>query len=161
MIKKLNFPAKLISVFSLVVILASCESREQKPDDAFEHVKEEKMISKDTTSVSKEIVDEPIKKEPIKKIENIDEWTKFKMETEKKIVANEKKIKQIKEIPNSNSKLLRKVTGLEQDNNDLRKQMDEYNEEVKLKWENFKMTMNHNVNEIDIELKDLTVNNKK
>ena len=143
------------------MILVSCASHGQKGDDAFERVKEEKMLPKDSNAISKEIIEEPKKIEPIKKNETQDEWTKFKIETEKKIISNENKIKAIKIIPNTNAKLLRKVTSLEKDNNDLRRQMDEYKEEVKAKWENFKATMNHDINEIDIELKDMTVNNKK
>ena len=80
---------------------------------------------------------------------------------EKKILSNENKINQIKSIPGANAKLLRNVAGLEKDNNDLKRMMDEYNEEIKVKWENFKTKMTHNVNEIDIELKDLAINNKK
>lgn len=152
---------KFITGCFLVMMLASCQSHEQKADDAFDVVKQDKMLLKDSNMSSKEIIQEPKKIEFVKKSETPDEWTKFKFETEKKILTNEKKIKEIKSIPNANAKLLRKVTNLEKDNNNLRRQMDEYKEEVKVKWENFKVKMNHDVNEIGIELKDMTVNNKK
>ncbi|OFY84766.1 MAG: hypothetical protein A3F72_05775 [Bacteroidetes bacterium RIFCSPLOWO2_12_FULL_35_15] len=144
------------------MILVSCESHEQNTDNAFEQVKEEKMISNenDSDSVIKEIIEEPKKLESAMKNENPDEWTKFKIETEKKIRANENKIKEIKGIPNADSKLLRTIISLEKDNNDLRKQMDEYYEEMKVKWENFKTKINHNINEIGIQLKDIKINNK-
>ena len=55
----------------------------------------------------------------------------------------------------------KKIARLEDDNNDLKKQMVVYNEEVKLKWEKYREKMKQDLNEIDIELKDLASNNKK
>lgn len=158
---KPNVTSIIITCFVTAMVLVSCESHEKPADDAFERVKEEKMISNDSDIVSKEIIQEPKKTKLVKKNASPDEWAKFKTETEKKIASNENKIKEIKGIPNANAKLLRKVTILEKENNDLRRQMDEYKEEVKVKWESFKQTINHDVNEIDIELKDITINNKK
>jgi hypothetical protein len=157
---KINPFTIIISTCFLSMALFSCESHEQSADDAFENVKEEKTKLKDSVIVAKELIPETNKTEPVRKTESIDEWTKFKMDAEKKITANEITIKTIKGIPNANAKLLRQVTSLEKDNNDLRKQMDVYKEEVKVMWENFKTKINHDVNEISIELKDLTVNNK-
>lgn len=152
----------LIKIGTLMsMILFSCESHEQKADEAFDLVKEEKMLSKDSSLKQREIIEEPEKKEILKINQNMDEWTKFKTNIEKKILKNEDKIKVIKNVPNANTKLLRQVTNLEKENNDLRRQMNEYNEEVKLRWENFKLKINHDANEIDIELKDLTINNVK
>jgi len=152
------FSSTIISCFS-AIILISCESHEQKADEVFEHVKEEKMMSKDSAIINKALLP-PDKTDPLKKNEYVDEWTKFKMETEKKIVANENLIKEIKTIPNASAKLLKQVTSLEQDNNALRKEMDVYKEEAKLMWENFKTQINHDVNEIGIELKDIKLSNK-
>jgi len=143
------------------MILVSCGSHEKKTDDAFDRVKKERMLSKDSTIISKAIAPEPKVSELVKKNENPDEWTRYKIETEKKIHANEIIIREIKALPKANASLLRKVTGLEKENNDLRVKMDEYNEEVKVKWENFKGTMNHDVNEIGIKLKAMKINNKK
>ncbi len=149
------------SFFFSIIILVSCGSNEQKADDAFDRVRIEKMILTDSNIISKEGIAEQKKTTSFKKCENHDEWGKFKSETEKKILSNENKIVAMKSIPKASGKLIRKVTSLEKDNNDLRRQMDEYNEEVKVKWENFKVMINHDVNEIDIELKDITLNNKK
>lgn len=156
-----NFSSIITSCCFSLMIFASCESPEQKTGDAFELVKEEKMMAKDSFIAEKEIIKAPTKVEVVIKNESVDEWKKFKLETEKKILVNENKIKEIKGIPDSNTKLYRQVTTLEKNNNDLRKQMDEYNEEMKVKWESFKVKINHDVNEIGIELQDLQVNNKK
>lgn len=162
MCKNINFISRIVAICTSAMILVSCQSHEQEPDQAFEQVKEEKMFSNknDSDSIIKKIIKEPKKLESALKNENLDEWTTFKMETEKKIRSNENKIKEIKSTPNTDSKLLRAVINLEKDNNDLRKQMDEYKEEMKVKWENFKTKMNHDINEIGIELKDIKINNK-
>lgn len=163
MCMNLNFISRIVTVCLFVVIMVSCDSHEEETDNAFEQVKEEKMISNenDSDSVIQEIIEEPKKLVSAMKTKKLDDWTKFKLETEKKISGNENKIQNIKNIPNVDFKLLRKIASLEKDNNELRIQMDKFNLEVKMKWENFKTTINHDVNEIEIELKDLAKNNKK
>ncbi|MDP1745574.1 MAG: hypothetical protein Q8L90_08355 [Bacteroidota bacterium] len=156
-----NFTSIIISCCFSLMIFVSCESPEQKTDDAFELVKEEKMMAKDSFIAEREITKVKSKVEVAMKNESVDEWKKFKFETEKRILINEKKIKEIKGIPDSNTKLYRQVVTLEKNNNDLRRQMDEYYEEMKVKWESFKVKINHDVNEIGIELQDIQVNNKK
>ncbi len=90
-----------------------------------------------------------------------DEWTLFRTETEKKIRINESKIKAIKSAPGTSAKMLDELSGKEKDYNDLRRKLDEYSLEMKETLGKFKVKMNHEVNEISIDLNDLTVNNKK
>lgn len=164
MARGVNFTTVIILLFFSVFILFSCKSHEQKADVAFELVKEEKMMPKDSDSVITKItepVDKKASSDDRNKQENIDEWSKFKIETERKILMNENKIKKIKGIPNVNIELLRKVTFLEKDNNDLRMQLDEYNEEVKMRWEKFKEKINEDANQIGSELNEMTINDKK
>lgn len=161
MILKTKFILLITTACLIAVIMTSCGSRQQKPDDAFDRVKQVRMLTNDSNFTSKEIIEESMKTEPVKKDEILDEWTKYKNEMEKKIQLNENKIKEIKGLPDANAGLLRKVTSLEKVNNDLRIKMDEYKEEVKVKWEMFKASMNHNVNEIEIELNVLKTDNKK
>ncbi len=156
-----NFISIIIAGFFSATMLISCESHEQKADEAFELVKEEKMLSNDVNIDTLVVIQESSKIDQVKKNESPDEWTLFKIETEKKIFLNENKIKGIKGIPNTDTKFFRKVASLEKDNNDLRRKMDEYKGEEKARWENFKTMLNHDVNEIAIELKDITINNKK
>lgn len=164
-----NFAITIATGFLSLLFLTSCQSHEQNTDEAFESFKEGKLMSEANDSSSKETNDKLIKTDTIKtgKIkteiikENQNEWEKFKLEIEKKILVNKNKIKEIKNIPGADTKLLRKVSSLEKDNNNLRKKMDEYKEEEKMHWENFKTMMDHNVNDIGIELKDITTNNKK
>jgi hypothetical protein len=151
----------ITSGFICLMFLSSCTQDGPKADDAFDRLKKEKLLTKDRVIIPEAPLAEPKKISVAKKVENLDEWTKFKTETESKITTNENKIKVLKGIPNSNAKLLKKIATIEKHNNDLRKQMDVYNEDVKMKWENFKAKMSHDVNEIDIDLKDLTINNYK
>lgn len=157
----INIIKLTITCCFLAFIAPSCQSHKQKPDDAFDLVKKDRMLSGDSSFVSAEVIQESLKTEPVKKIETQDEWTKFKNEMEKKIHQNENKIKEINGLPDAKAGLLRKVANLEKDNNDLKLRMDEYKEEVKVKWEMFQASMNHNVKEIDIELNTLKTDNKK
>ena len=164
---KTNFTSKIIAFCFLSLAIASCESHEQKADEAFERVKEDKMLTKDTgTTIPVENVtvattEEPAKPEIVIKTINTDEWSKFKLELDKKILAGETKIKAIKATPNANSDLITDLTGLEKDFNDLRRKMDEYNEEMKVELGKFRVKMNHEVNVIAIELNDKVNKNKK
>ena len=79
----------------------------------------------------------------------------------KKIAINESKIKVIKSNPSTSPKMLEELSSKEKDYNDLRRKLDEYSLEMKENLGKFKVKMNHEVNEISIDLNDLTVNNKK
>jgi len=158
---KTKFISKIITVCFSVVILLSCESHAKKADDAFDLYKEKKMHPQDSNLIVKEITPKPKEKVSVKKNENIDAWTLFKLETNKKIHANERLIKELKNSTSENAKTLKRVSALEKNNYDLNKQMDEYNEKMKVSFENFKTEMNHDVDEIGIELNNIAINNKQ
>jgi hypothetical protein len=156
MILKTNFISSITISCLLALFVSSCSSCVQKPDDAFDLLKKERMLSNDSNFVSEEIIMESMKTEPVKKkIESPDEWTRYKNELEMKIRQNENKINELKRLSEKNSTLLKKVKYIERDNANLLIEMDKYNEEVKLKWEMFKTSMNHKVNTIDIELDEI------
>jgi|APHig6443717817_1056837.scaffolds.fasta_scaffold09424_5 hypothetical protein len=160
MIFKANSIPIILLSFLFGLFITSCGADKQKVDDAFDRIKKERMLLTDTNFVSKEIIQESMNTVPVKTKETLDEWTKFKIETEYKIRLNDNKIKQIKGLPNANARLLKKVAGLEKDNNDLKIEIEKYNEEVKVKWEMFKVSTNHHINEIGIELDALKVKGK-
>jgi len=141
--------------------MTSCGPRVQKPDDAFTLVKKERMLSDDSSYVSKEVIQASMKTEVAKKAETVDEWTKFRLETEKKIHSNENSIQKIKNLPDRSNILRKKLTSLEKDNNNLKMSLNEYPEEVKAKWEAFKSSTSHSANEIGIELNALMTDQKK
>lgn len=165
-----------LGIYFCLIVLPSCESSAQKKDAAFELFKEEKMKSKDGNIIHKETIQETNSPKPVLKAslvnknmpakgpinkEKLDEWTKFRTEMGKKILANENSIKQIKSNPDENVKLYRKIARLEKHNSDLKNQMTEYNEEVKLKWEKFQSKINQDENDISNELQSLAIKDKK
>jgi len=154
----------LINLLLSAILFSSCESHEKKVDDAYDKVKESKNTIRDTVKVYVKVEKMITKNKIVTKTDFIDEWTVFKNEIEDKIIASEDKIKELKAQKNTagnKDKFDRQVTRLEQRNNDLRKRMNDYNEEVKVKWQRFKMSMNHDIDAIDIEVKDVTINNNK
>jgi len=164
-LKQMTLNQNIISVILtgslFVILITSCGSRVQKTDDAFDLVKKERMMADDSSFVSKEVIQASMKTEVVKKIETPDEWTIFRLETEKKIRQNENQIKKIMELPDVNANSRKKLSKLEKDNNNLKSMLDEYNDEVKAKWEMFKVSINHSANEIGIELNALKTDIKK
>lgn len=142
-------------------VMTSCGPRVQKPDDAFDLVKKERMLSQDSSYVSEEIIQASLKTQLVKKVETVDEWTKFKLETEKQIRLNGVKIQKIKDKSNLKASQRRKLADLESENNKLKSSLEEYPEAVKAKWEAYKSSMHHNANTIGMELSVLEPNQGK
>jgi seryl-tRNA synthetase len=162
-----NIISMILTGGLFMIMITSCGPRVQKPVDAFDLIKKERMLSNDSSFVSKEIIKasmktESVKTEIVKKIETPpDEWTIFKLETEKIIRSNENIIQKIKTLPDLNASSRKKLTSLEKDNNNLKMSLKEYPEEVKAKWEAFKSALSHNANIIDLELIALKTAQKK
>ncbi len=157
---KTHFVTQLIIILVLLLSLVSCESHEQKTDVAFENFKEGKLSQKEDVAIPEDtsekravIIKTPIKVQKTTEGEN--DWTKFKCEIEKKIIKNEIQINEIKAKANLTTKELKKASSLEKENNDIRRKMDEFKEDEKMKWEKFKLTIDQDVNDINVELKDI------
>ena len=154
----------IAAIFYIPIIFSSCESHEKKVDDAYDKVKESKNTIKDTVKIYVNVEKIVSKNKVVTKTDIVDEWALFKTDIEDKLMVSEDKIKELKSQRNNadnKAKFDRQLTRLEQRNNDLRKRMNDYNEEVKVKWQKFKMSMNHDIDAIGIEVKDVTINNKK
>jgi hypothetical protein len=155
---------KFNSLFILSLLascLASCESHEIKADEPFDTFKEQKLAFKDSNIHAVDSVIIPKKIIVIKKAEITDEWEKLKNQLEKKIKINENIIKDFKKNSSANSKILKQLARLEEENNNLTIKIDEYCIELTLKLEKFKIKINQNVNELDNELKDFKLANKE
>ncbi len=139
----------------IIFLAVSCQSHEKKPDDAFDLVKEEKRLNMDSGNIIP--VDNRV--EPVKKAEipDVDEWSIFKTETERKIVLNEKKLRELKNLPQADARFFKKISALEEENTDLRRQLNEYAEMVKVNFGKFKIQMMHNIETVNSDLNDLTV----
>ncbi len=156
-----NYFSRLLISSCFITLLFSCESKAPKADDAYEKFKEEKIVAEDSigsdslkTADEKQIIS-------IKKSDPSDEWAKFQAKTERKIVANEKTIKNLKSTPNVNAKILLRITRLEKDNNDLRTQMTTYKAEEKLRWQEFQASTLKNAADITTSLKEISASENK
>jgi hypothetical protein len=138
------------------IAMASCQSHEQKAD-AFTKVKEGRILYAD----SEIALTEPKQIEVIKTVETPDEWSRYKIETEKQIAINEKKIRGIKGTPNADAKLFKKVSDLEQENTDLRRQLNEYAELLRINLADFKAKMNKDLDAINSDLNDIAASTRK
>ncbi|MCV9385973.1 hypothetical protein [Reichenbachiella ulvae] len=91
---------------------------------------------------------------------------KYKKESQSKISANEKSIREFKErIANdkkeAKAEYNQKISDLEQKNADLKRKLDEYKLEGKEKWDAFKVEFNRDMDNLGNALMDLTKDNKK
>jgi len=150
MTQNIDFTTIILICCLSITITTSCGSHVKKTDDAFDLVKKARMLSEDSSFVSEKVIKESMKTVIVKKYEAPDEWTQLKNETEKKIRLNARKIKALKELPDVNARLLRKVESLEKNNN----------EEEKVKWEMFKASISHQSNEISLDLSAIKTDNK-
>jgi uncharacterized protein YlzI (FlbEa/FlbD family) len=156
---KINFISISTKIF-LLITLISCESREQKSNEAFDQFKEEKMMSKDCVLTNLDTFQQTKTLLPLKINESLDEWKNFKNEIENKILLNENKIKKLKQTPDADIKLFKKIVRLEKDNDDLKKQLSEYEKEVKENLEKFKEKVEVELSDIGVQLKDISINKK-
>lgn len=152
----------IITSCFIAILLFSCESKEQNIDDAFTQVKEEKMLLEDSINDMQELIEDSITTTVVKIQQvTIDEWSSFMLEIEKKIKTNEQTIMAIKSVPNYKVKLFKKVATLEETNNNLKIKIKDYQEDEKLKMENFKQTIYLEAQEIDNHLNEMTLKNQK
>lgn len=157
-----------LTFIGCIILFSSCESHEQKVDDAFDKVKELKSEPGYIQPVaSKSAPEKTAKKSIVIKVvkeQTPDEWTVFEAETDLKLKESESRIKALKarrDFPVNKYKFDNQIMHLELDNNKLRKRMNDYHEEVKIKWEKFKVGMNHDIDELDIELRGVKIDNEK
>jgi len=92
--------------------------------------------------------------------EYLAEWKTFKLESEQKIEANEKRIDAFKEKmekagPKVKAKYSKQVAVLEQKNRNLNKKLEDYKDEGQSKWEEFKTNFQNDLDEIGKTISDL------
>jgi cell shape-determining protein MreC len=146
--KNSNFTFAVLMLLVVFAIFSGCESSSKKVDNA----------QNDVTKAN-EALDEA----NAEYLADIEVYRKEKTDliafNDSSIVALKSKIaKEKKEVKADYEK---KIAELEQKNRDLKTKMGEYKDEGKERWESFKREFNHDMEELGIALKDLTVNNKK
>lgn len=149
---KMKFLAIILIAGVATVISNSCRLKDEETVDAYDKVKEERMLLPDTNFISQETIQESMQTQPILSYEDPDEWTVFKNKIEAKIKSNDNLIAEIKAIPHPNFFFQSKLKFIIMENNDLKIALDEFNEDTKLRWMKFKTSMVHDANKIEIEL---------
>jgi|JI7StandDraft_1071085.scaffolds.fasta_scaffold119169_2 hypothetical protein len=149
------FLRRIIPVACVAFFLFACESHEKHSDEAYERVKAQKSLPEQDEVVAEKSVHQIKKHREIKKAEPVDEWYGFKVEIEKRILANEKLIKQLKNTPNPSAKLTRKLERIEKENSAIITQLVDYQNNVKAMLMDFKLKTGEEVSRIDTELKEL------
>ncbi|HBX49605.1 MAG: hypothetical protein A2275_09815 [Bacteroidetes bacterium RIFOXYA12_FULL_35_11] len=96
--------------------------------------------------------------------DSIEDYNKFKKESEDKITAHRKSIADfkariVKEKIENRENYEKKLTELDNKNTDLKKKLDEYKETGKDKWSAFKNKFKHDMDEIGKELKNFKISN--
>jgi hypothetical protein len=133
----------MLAAFACVAgaVLSSCQSKEQKLENAQENV----VKANDDLAQAQN--------------EYREEQENMLRENEKDIEAYRASLKNEKE--EMRVKYERRVDSLEERNKELRARLDGYNDKTSDKWESFKREFNHDMGELKGSLKDLGKNNVK
>ena len=127
---------------------------------------ETSVFSATTNSLNYKEISSGVLQDPKSK-KQTDEYKTYRLEQEKKIIENDKLIKELKTKKNQvkKEKLINyenKIKELEKKNNELRKKIVvNYKDEGVNKWESFKKEFNHDMDELGQSLKNLFKDNVK
>lgn len=143
---KAQKPVAIALLLCAVFLVASCNSSSEKLALAKEDLAD---ANKDLTKAQQAYADD------IKE---------FKKDAEKKIESNETLIEELgAKIEKSQSKLSaeyqKQVTALEKKNKEMKKQINDYQEDTKEGWEKFKKEFSQDIDELGTALKNFSMNN--
>ena len=137
-----------MSAMLMVPLFMSCDSTGQ--DDASKRELEEISVDADVKE---------------KEAKEAAEWATIKAKSDEKILANDVRIKELREKKAKPGKVLdpiyaAAIDALQQRNADLQARMDAYEKEHS-DWESFKTELEHDMDELGKAIEDLGVDNKK
>ena len=152
--KKTIYTLATLTLITATVILG-CNSSPKREEEAKDDVSD----ARENTEDAKE------KLMMAKKEANAEEWKKIKKEANKRIIDNEIRIGKLKDkIIKSGSSIdtsySKKIKELEQKNKDIRIKVDSYKNDTSDDWELFKREYNHDTEQLDRAIKDMTVTTK-
>lgn len=138
-----------------LTVLSSCQSSDKKIKNAEDAVQEAKKELADSEKDLYEV-----------RLDTISNYEQFKIEAEKLIVAQEKiiadlKIKIAKEKIGVEQDYEKKLVALEDKINKLKKKLTDFKDDGKDNWISFKSEFNHDMYELGIAFKGLTINNNQ
>jgi chromosome segregation ATPase len=132
-------------------IFSSCESKQEKVEDAKENVAEAKQELREA--------------QMDKNNENYQEYVQFKADADEKIKQNDAGIEELRNKKHTTSgndaTYQQKIDNLKERNEALRNKIDNYKDGDKDKWESFKREFNHDMDELGHAFADLGRNNTK
>ena len=146
----------LASILLMIIIaLPSCQTSETKVSNAEDKVQDAKEDLADSKQDLYNV-----------RLDTITNYEQFKIEADKIITARENNIIEFKARVASEKKEINadyntKLDELEKKNNELKKQLEDYKDDGKDKWDSFKNEFNHDMTELGKAFNDLTVDNKK
>jgi hypothetical protein len=147
--KKSIFILSSIS-FMTGMMFTSCLSSAEKVENAEKNVLE----AKQDVVLAKQELNQAL----------VDSIQQYKKEIDVKITSNEKKIAEFrskiaKETKESKAKYEKLIADLEKKNQEMKYKLNNYKEEGQDNWTKFKSEFNHDMNELGLAFKDLTVKN--
>lgn len=154
--KKLIISFASISLFALSIVFYSCQSAEQKADDAREELLEAEQDLKDAASEMKANSEQVL---------NAEDWKEFKEKSEQKIQEFEVRISELKDKMKKSGKLLdtyyeQRIIALENKVIELRSKL-VAQEKTQSNWESFKREFNHDMDELGKAISNFVENDKK
>jgi hypothetical protein len=155
----LKLPIVIFAASVLVMLTGACGAKKQNENEAFELVKADKLLKNDSDVVNKAMLPDSKKLETDKRIVYVNEQAKYKTDTEKQILLNQNVITALKN--SANTKLGKGIARLEKENDEIRKQLDKYDQDMKWKWIEFKANTDRSLHEMDVALKELALKAKK
>lgn len=153
---KTDFKPILVLSSLTSLLIFSCQSYEKKADDAFDDIKQRRLLSDGYEPAAKPVEPVQVKTVHVQKALEPTPIQTFKNELEALLLSNEKKIKLLKDLPDNSSKMKKRIAGLEEKNADLRQQFIAYEQEEKVKWELFKTRVNQDAKQLENDLNELT-----
>ena len=137
-------------------ILTGCQNSTKKEQVAQDKVVDAQADMKDATE---ELV-------VAKKEATAQQWKQFKAETNARIAENESRIAELKVKMNKTGNSIdamyaKNIEELELKNREIKVKVDTYKNDSNDDWESFKREYNHDMDQLNQSLKDITVDNKK
>lgn len=145
-----------ITTLLTTIVLTGCQTSTKKEE-----------VAKDKVADAREDMEDATEELMVAKKEaTAEEWKQFKAETNVRIAENESQIAELKvKMKNTGNSIdaiyAKKIDELEQKNKEIKIKVASYKNDTSDDWESFKKEYNHDMDQLNQALKDMTVDNKK
>jgi hypothetical protein len=145
-----------ITTLLTATVLTGCQTSTKKEE-----------VAKDKVADAREDMQDAAEELMVAKKEaTAEEWKQFKAETNVRITENESQIAELKvKMKNTGNSIdamyAKKIDELEQKNKEIKIKVASYKNDTSDDWESFKQEYNHDMDQLNQALNDMTVDNKK